>query len=119
MSTAFCHVNSVQADPDNQLIRHIVVSTRTVTTLAGLSGGTGGYANGVGTAVLFSYPQGVALDAAGTVGIVVSIRRNMCFEWKKVGCRDRFAHVERVEWYDTRSIHYLNTDPDTVCHATV
>ena len=43
----------------------------TVTTLAGTSGVTGS-ANGLGTVASFSFLTGVAMDAAGTVALVVS-----------------------------------------------
>jgi hypothetical protein len=42
-----------------------------VTTLAGVAG-TPGSTDGVGSAVKFYFPQGVSLDAAGTVALVVS-----------------------------------------------
>ena len=43
----------------------------TVSTLAGTSGASGS-ANGLGTAASFNSPYGVAIDAAGTVALIVS-----------------------------------------------
>jgi hypothetical protein len=61
----------VQADLYNQLIRRIDVSSATVTTLAGVAFAIGS-TDGVGSAAIFYNPIGVAMDAAGTVAIVVS-----------------------------------------------
>ncbi len=60
----------LQADQFNHGIRHIDLSSGTVTTLAGGYGG--GYADGVGSAAMLYVPMGVAMDAAGTFAIVVS-----------------------------------------------
>ncbi len=60
----------MQADNTNYMIRHIDVSSGTVTTLAGST--IPGSADGVGAAARFALPRGVAMDAAGTVAIVVS-----------------------------------------------
>src|SRR5437868_7061651 len=57
--------NVYVADTDNNTIRKIT-STGVVTTLAGLAG-TFGSANGTGSAARFTYPYGVAVDAAGTL----------------------------------------------------
>src|SRR5438105_3935529 len=57
--------NVYVADTDNNTIRK-VTSTGVVTTLAGLAG-TFGSANGTGSAARFTYPYGVAVDAAGTL----------------------------------------------------
>ena len=61
----------LQADCSNQLVRHIVISSGLVSTLAGTSG-TSGSANGLGTAASFSSPTHAVMDAAGTFAIVVS-----------------------------------------------
>lgn len=59
-----------QADTENSRIRRIVISSgAAVSTLAGDSSG---YADGAGATARFNYPEGVALDAAGTVALVVS-----------------------------------------------
>ncbi len=60
----------VQADFNNHLIRHIVVSSGTVTTLAGAASPNA--TDGVGAAARFKNPNGVAMDAAGAIAIVVS-----------------------------------------------
>lgn len=51
------------ADTGNNLIRRIDAATGAVTTLAGST--SGGYADGTGTAALFSQPAGVAIDGNG------------------------------------------------------
>jgi sugar lactone lactonase YvrE len=52
------------ADTDNHTIRKIVISTREVTTLAGMAGaaGTGGSADGIGKAASFHAPKGITTD---------------------------------------------------------
>lgn len=62
----------VVADTRNSAIRSITVSTGAVVTLAGggtgsLGYGTPGFNDGTGTSALFSFPSGVAMNAAGTV----------------------------------------------------
>jgi len=56
--------NVYVADSDNNLIRKITPAG-VVTTLAG--SGSGGSANGTGTAASFLYPEGVAVDGSGNV----------------------------------------------------
>ena len=58
--------NIYVADRGNSCIRKITPNGF-VTTLAGSTSGTAGFANGNGTAALFSSPAGVAVDAAGNV----------------------------------------------------
>lgn len=60
---------AVVADRGNQLIRKIVVSSGVVTTIAG-SLQTAGAADGTGTQAQFNVPQGIALNAAGTLAVV-------------------------------------------------
>ena len=60
-----------QADTYNHVIRCIVISSGAVTTLAGTSG-ISGYVNGLGTTASFNSPRSVAIDAAGTIALVVS-----------------------------------------------
>ena len=61
----------MQSDYYNCLIRRIVISSGLVSTLAGTSGASGS-ADGLGTAASFNTPLGVAMDAAGTVALIVS-----------------------------------------------
>ncbi|WP_396217240.1 T9SS type A sorting domain-containing protein [Flavobacterium sp.] len=56
--------NVYVADRNNHRIRKISANG-VVTTIAG--SGTSGYADGIGTAALFSYPRKIAVDAAGNV----------------------------------------------------
>ncbi len=55
------------ADTLNSRIRKVTVSTGIITTYAG-NGGSGDYSgdNGPATSAALYYPQGVALDSAGT-----------------------------------------------------
>ena len=41
-----------------------------VSTVAG--NGSAGYVDGVGTLAMFSFPRGIAMDGAGSIGLVVS-----------------------------------------------
>jgi hypothetical protein len=54
------------ADHDNYTIRKIVISTGSVTTLAGMAG-TAGSADGIGAAARFNYPNDIASDGAGNL----------------------------------------------------
>jgi len=59
-----------QAEYANHDIRRIIISSMVVSTLAGQAG-TPGSANGApGT---FNYPYKIAMDAAGTFALVVSL----------------------------------------------
>jgi len=69
---SFSHPEGIAVDSsgnvyvsDNQMIREIS-SGGVVSTLAGQAGVTGA-TNGTGTAALFSYPKGVAVDSLGNV----------------------------------------------------
>ena len=57
--------NAYVTDDSNHLIRKIVLSSATVTTLAGT--GSASSANGVGTSAGFSRPVSVAVDSSGTL----------------------------------------------------
>jgi sugar lactone lactonase YvrE len=62
--------NLYVADTSNCTIRKVVVTTGEVTTLAGMapaSGYCGGFADGIGTAARFRYPDGIASDGAGNL----------------------------------------------------
>jgi sugar lactone lactonase YvrE len=58
--------NVYVADADNFTVRKVVPSTSAVTTLAGLAG-TSGSADGVGTAVRFFAPSGIAIDPSSSL----------------------------------------------------
>jgi hypothetical protein len=60
--------NLYVADTDNHTIRKVVPSTGTVTTLAGLAG-TAGSTDGLGSAVRFFSPTGIAADNSGNLYI--------------------------------------------------
>jgi hypothetical protein len=57
------------ADYYNNLIRHIVLSTVTVTTLAGVTGSTGAQ-NGLGTNAKFNYPTRVSISPNHSFALV-------------------------------------------------
>jgi hypothetical protein len=60
--------NLFVADASNNLIRQIVISTGTVSTLAGgLGSTTSGSANGVGTNATFNGPKGICYDGSGNL----------------------------------------------------
>jgi DNA-binding beta-propeller fold protein YncE len=56
------------ADSSSYQIRHIVLSTSSVSTLAG--SGVAGLANGVGTNAQFGRPSGLIISADGSVALV-------------------------------------------------
>ena len=58
--------NLYVADTDNFTIRKVVPSTGVVSTLAGLAG-TSGSADGLGSAVRFFYPAGIAVDSSSNL----------------------------------------------------
>jgi len=58
--------NLYVADTDNHTIRKVVPSAGTVTTLAGLAG-TAGSSDGLGSAVRFFSPAGIAADNSGNL----------------------------------------------------
>ena len=66
--------NIYVADTSNSTIRKITPA-RVVSTFAGLAGSTGS-ANGTGSAALFNFPSGVAVDRAGTGNIYVGDTSN-------------------------------------------
>lgn len=63
----------MQADRDNVVLRHINLSTSVVSTVAG-SVGTTGYQDGAATSAKFNGPSGIAMDAAGTFALIVSVK---------------------------------------------
>jgi hypothetical protein len=64
------------ADTSNQLIRRIEISTKIVTTLAG-GGGSGDFADGVGTNALFSSPFGVRISTDNMFALVTDDSFNL------------------------------------------
>jgi hypothetical protein len=61
----------IQTDFNNHLIRAINMSSRAVTTVSGRLYTVSPYADGLGAYATFNHPTGIALDAAGTVALVV------------------------------------------------
>jgi hypothetical protein len=55
------------SDRENSRIKQIVISTQTVTTIAG---GESGWANGVGISAKFSNPDGITADSSGNLYVV-------------------------------------------------
>jgi hypothetical protein len=64
-------LSCAQADGGNSLVRRVVLSTRSVATLAGRLR-TYGHADGVGTNATLDSPSGIAVNSAGTFALVVS-----------------------------------------------
>jgi sugar lactone lactonase YvrE len=58
--------NVYVADTDNHTIREVAPSTGAVTTLAGLAG-TSGSTDGLGSAVRFFHPTGIAVDSSSNL----------------------------------------------------
>jgi len=73
--------NVYVADNGNHLIR-MISPAGVVSTLAG--SGSAGFANGMGTAASFNYPQGIAVDASGNV-YVADYGNNMIREISPAG----------------------------------
>jgi DNA-binding beta-propeller fold protein YncE len=65
-------VYEIIADTSNQIIRKIVISTTSVTTLAGLAG-TAGSTNGIGTNANFNGPFGVSVSPNGAFVLITEI----------------------------------------------
>jgi DNA-binding beta-propeller fold protein YncE len=68
-------VFALVADTYNHVIRYIVLSTSSVTTLAGVAGSIGS-ANGIGTNALFNYPRGVSVSNDGAFALVADSDNN-------------------------------------------
>ncbi len=62
------------ADTSSHRVRHIVIATGVVTTLAGNGAG---YADGVGTIAKFHWPRGIALSPDGSYAMITD-ERNRC-----------------------------------------
>ncbi len=69
--------NLFVADTLNQRVRKIVISSRLVSTIAGASAGTAGFANGMGSVARFSSPGGILVDASGAL-LLVADTSNHC-----------------------------------------
>jgi alpha-tubulin suppressor-like RCC1 family protein/sugar lactone lactonase YvrE len=68
--------NLYLADTDNDTIRKIVVSTGTVTTLAGQAG-ISGNTDATGSAARFNMPSGVAVDAADNIYVADTLNNTL------------------------------------------
>ena len=62
--------SALVCDTVNNLLRRIDLSTKTVYTVAGQTGS--GFSDGVGSNARFRGPKGVAINAGGTIALVVS-----------------------------------------------
>lgn len=77
MTKKSCHLNHTthpplsQADTFNNGIRRLDLVTGLVLTLAGSPTRAAGNADGLGTSATFNSPQGIAVDAAWTVAVIV------------------------------------------------
>jgi hypothetical protein len=60
----------------NHLIRHIVLSTASVSTLAGVAGSIGA-TNGIGTNSQFNEPVGVSISPDGLFALVVDVNNHL------------------------------------------
>ena len=60
----------MQSDAYNFIVRHIIMSSGVVSTLAGLAGSVGS-TDGVATNARFYHPMGIIMDPAGTFAVVV------------------------------------------------
>jgi DNA-binding beta-propeller fold protein YncE len=63
-------------DYNNRLIRHIIISTASVVTLAGVAGSSGS-TNGVGSNALFNYPLGVVISPDGAYALVADRKNHL------------------------------------------
>jgi hypothetical protein len=63
-------------DKNNNLIRKVVTTTASATTLAGIAGSPGS-ANGMGTSAKFNYPCGVSISPDGVYALVSEIRNHL------------------------------------------
>jgi sugar lactone lactonase YvrE len=68
--------NLYLADIDNHMIRKIVASTGSVTTLAGLAGNSGS-TDGTGSDARFNSPSGVTVDGAGNVYVADTMNNTL------------------------------------------
>jgi DNA-binding beta-propeller fold protein YncE len=69
-------VFALVADQINHLIRHIIISTASVTTLVGVAGFSGS-TNGVGTIAQFNNPYGVSISPDGVFALVADYDNNL------------------------------------------
>jgi DNA-binding beta-propeller fold protein YncE len=64
------------ADQSNHLIRQIIISTASVSTLAGFASSSGS-TDGVGSNVLFNYPNAVSVSSDGSCALVADQSNNL------------------------------------------
>jgi len=106
--------NVYVADSSNNRVRK-VTPLGVVTTLAG---DTQGYADGIGTAAQFSYPQGVAVDSSGNVYVGDSNNAKIRKMTSVLGTW-AFANPSIVPSVGTSSQTVVFTPNDTVTYDTV
>jgi hypothetical protein len=70
VSISPCGTFALVADLGNQMIRHLVLSTLSVTTLAGSLDLAYGSADGIGTNSFFFNPRGVSISPLGEIALV-------------------------------------------------
>jgi len=73
---------AVVVDSTSQVARRIDLESGNTSTLAGVANAFG-HANGAGSASLFRFPNGVALDGQGLFALIVSIHLVSCKDTRK------------------------------------
>jgi hypothetical protein len=106
--------NLYVADLNNHTIRKIVISTKVVTTLAGLAG-TSGPEDGTGNAARFNEPAGVAVDSVGNV--YVGDRSNHAVRWGAL-TGPTFTGATTASGTVDQSFNYTSTFTGVLCGYT-